>query len=99
MQDAFKPALPRSVFSKASSAFLPPDALHWEWGDGERLAYQAMRQVGIIGDYVCGVMFRLECRLEASGIPYTVEPEIESRIMRETGHCRGDFTITLPESG
>lgn len=38
-------------------------------------------------------IFRIECWLQNSGIPYNVEPRIEKCVMHETGHCRGDFTI------
>jgi hypothetical protein len=97
MHDALEMTLPQSVFSRASFSFIPPNVFHWEWVDGECFAYKAMQQLGVIDEYVCGVMFRIECWLESSGIPYTVEPRIEKCIMHETGHCRGDFTITLPE--
>lgn len=93
MHDALEMTLPESVFSRASFTFVPPTLFHWEWKDGECFAYKGMRQLGIIDEYICGVMFRIECWLENSGIPYTVEPKIEKCIMHETGHCRGDFTI------
>ena len=95
MRDALEMTLPRSVFSRASFAFVPPNVFRWEWEDGECFAYKAMKQLGVIDEYVCGVIFRIECWLQNSGIPYTVEPRIEKCIMHETGHCRGDFTIDL----
>jgi hypothetical protein len=97
MHDALEMTLPQSVFSRASFTFVPPNVFHWEWVDGECFAYKAMQQLGVIDEYVCGVMFRIECWLESSGIPYTVEPRIEKCIMHQTGHCRGDFTIALPQ--
>ena len=93
MYDALRMTLPESVFSRASFTFVPPDIFHWEWRDGECFAYKAMRQMGVIDAYVCGVMYRIECWLECSGIPYTMVPRIENCIMHKTGHCRGDFTI------
>ncbi len=99
IRDALEMTLPRSVFSRASFTFVPPDVFHWEWKDGECFAYQAMRQMGAIEEYVCGVMYRIECWFEVSGIPYTVEPKIERCIMHQTGHCRGDFTIDVAGSG
>jgi len=98
MYDALRMTLPESVFSRASFTFVPPDIFHWEWRDGGCFAYTAMRQMGVIDAYVCGVMYRIECWLESSGIPYTMVPRIENCIMHETGHCRGDFTIDFEGS-
>ncbi|MEW6553941.1 MAG: DUF6125 family protein [Actinomycetota bacterium] len=93
--EALRMTLPESVFSRASLTFVPPNVIHWEWMDGECFAYKAMRQMGVIDEYECGVMYRIECWLESLGIPYTVEPKIERCIMHQTGHCRGDFTIDI----
>jgi hypothetical protein len=98
MYDALQMTLPESVFTRASFTFVPPNVFHWEWQDGECFAYKAMRQMGVIDEYVCGVMYRIECWLESSGIPYTVEPRIEKCIMHQAGHCRGDFIIDFEGS-
>ncbi len=95
IHDALKMTLPESVFSQAAFTFVPPDVFHWEWKDGECFAYKAMRQLGVIDDYVCGVMYRIECWLENSGIPYTMEPRIEKCIMHRDGHCCGGFKLSL----
>ena len=55
--------------------------------------------MGVLDEYVCGVMFRIQCWLENQGIPYEVKPKIEKCIMHETGSCAGDFIIRLPASG
>jgi hypothetical protein len=95
ISDALRMVLPRSILSQATFSFIPPNIFHWEWKDGKCFAYAGMKQLGVIDDYVCGVMFRIECWLDASGIPYTVEPKIEKCIMHQTGHCTGDFTILI----
>ena len=95
MSDALEMILPESVFSRASFTFVPPDVFHWEWEDGECFAYKGMQQLGVLDQYVCGVMFRIECWLDNLAIPYIVEPKIERCVMHETGHCRGDFTISF----
>ncbi|MBU1671330.1 MAG: hypothetical protein KKF41_06300 [Actinobacteria bacterium] len=95
MQDALAMTLPSSIYSRVSFTLVPPNVLHWEWADGECFAYQGMKQLGVIDEYVCGVMFRIECWLENSGIPYTLEPRIEGCIMHRTGHCAGDFTVLI----
>jgi len=93
MQDALEMILPESVLSRAEFTFIPPNTFHWEWREGECFAYRAMRQLGVIDDYMCGVMFRIECWLEHLGIPYRMEPKIEKCIMHGNGNCRGDFII------
>lgn len=99
MRDCLEMILPESVLSRAAFSFVPPDVFRWNWKDGECFAYKAMQRLGVIDEYVCGVMFRIQCWLDHLGIPYTVEPRIEKCIMHETGHCRGDFTVSLPEGG
>ncbi len=88
--------LPASVYSRSSFTSPAANVLHWEWRDGECFAYQGMKQIGIIDEYICGVIYRIQCWLEHLGIPYEVEPKIEKCIMHETGKCSGVFTLKLP---
>jgi Family of unknown function (DUF6125) len=88
--------LPESVFSR-SSFYSPADnILRWEWQDGECFAYKGMKQIGVIDDYICGVIYRIQCWFEHLGIPYEVEPRIEKCIMHQTGKCSGKFIVSLP---
>jgi hypothetical protein len=52
-----------------------------------------MKQIGIIDGYRCGVMYRIECWLEALGIKYSINPKIDKCMMRETGACLGDIRV------
>lgn len=99
MQDALEMILPESVYSRARFTFQPPNIFHWKWEDGECFAYRGMQQIGVLDEYICGVIYRIECWLKNLGIPYEVEPKIEKCIMHETGSCTGDFTIQLPAGG
>ena len=96
MHDSLELILPASIFSRADFTSRDPNVIHWEWEDGECFAYKGMQQLGVLDEYLCGVIFRIQCWLENLGIPYEVEPEIEKCIMHETGSCAGDFTILLP---
>jgi hypothetical protein len=87
--------LPTSVLSRASFTSPAANILRWEWEDGQCFAYKGMKQIGVIDDYVCGVIYRIECWLEHLGIPYVVEPKIEKCIMHERGSCSGGFVISL----
>ena len=93
--EALELILPRSVFEKFHISTTSGDLLHWEWETGECFAYKGMKQVGIIDDYRCGVMYRIECWLEALGIRYSIDPEIDRCIMHEKGACSGEIRVML----
>lgn len=86
--------LPRSVFSRVHFSYPGGDVISWEWDEGECFAYKGMKQIGVIDEYSCGVMFRIECWLRALGVKYEIEPVIEGCLMHETGSCRGDIRIS-----
>jgi hypothetical protein len=52
-----------------------------------------MKQTGIIDNYRCGVMYRIQCWLEALGINYRIDPEIDRCLMHESGTCSGEIRI------
>jgi len=93
--DALELILPRSVFEKFHFSATSEDLLHWEWETGECFAYKGMKQIGIIDGYRCGVMYRIECWLEALGINYSIDPEIDKCIMHEKGACSGEIRVIL----
>ena len=93
MLDALELILPRSVFDKFHISATSEDLLHWEWETGECFAYKGMKQIGIIDDYSCGVMYRIECWLEALRVNYTINPEIDKCIMHEKGACSGEIRV------
>jgi len=89
--DSLELILPESVFSRAHFDAPEMNTIRWEWEKGECFAYKGMKQIGILDDYECGVMFRIECWLQALGIPYEIEPKIDKCIMHEKGACRGEI--------
>ena len=95
MLDALELILPRSVFEKFHIRTTPEGLLHWEWETGECFAYKGMKQIGIIDDYRCGVMYRIECWLEALGVNYSIDPKIDKCIMHEKGACSGEIRVIL----
>jgi hypothetical protein len=67
--------------------------LHWEWEPGNCFAYKGMKQMGTLDQYRCGVMYRIECWLEALAVPFVIHPKIEQCIMHEKGSCAGDIRV------
>ncbi len=97
MLEALEVILPDSVFEKFRFRAPSKDLLHWEWESGECFAYKGMKQIGIIDGYRCGVIYRIECWLEALGIKYSIDPKIDKCMMHEKGACFGDIKVILGE--
>jgi hypothetical protein len=93
MLEALEMVLPNSVFEKFRFRASSKDFLQWEWKSGECFAFKGMMQIGIIDGYRCGVMYRIECWLEALGIKYSINPKIDKCMMRETGVCLGEIRV------
>ena len=90
----------RLVTPESVSAHLQVTAgdglLHWEWDPGECFAYKGMRRFGWLDGYRCGVIYRVECWLEALGVRSRGEPVVEACVMHRTGRCAGDLALSLP---
>jgi hypothetical protein len=95
MFKALEMTLPDSVFERFRFLASSKDLLHWEWENGQCFAYKGMKQIGIIDEYRCGVMYRIECWLDALGIKYNIDPKIDKCIMHEKGACLGDIRVIL----
>jgi hypothetical protein len=93
MVAALEMILPGSVFEKFLFRASEEDTLHWEWASGECFAYKGMKRIGIIDDYRCGVIYRIECWFEALGIKYSIDPKINKCIMHEKGTCSGEIKV------
>jgi len=92
---ALELTLPDSVFRKSRFSSPSKDVLRWEWEKGQCFAYKGMKQIGAIDGYRCGVMYRIECWLEALGIRYSMHPRIDGCLMHETGACEGEIRVFL----
>ena len=93
MLDALEVTLPHSVFDKFQFRGSSKNILHWQWQDGECFAYKGMKQIGIIDGYRCGVIYRIECWLDALGIEYRIDPKVDKCMMHEKGACSGDIKV------
>ena len=72
-----------------------PGNLRWKWDGMQCFAYKGMKQMGVIDGYRCGVMYRIECWLEALDIRYSMKPAIKGCLMHEKGVCEGDIQVFL----
>jgi uncharacterized protein DUF6125 len=93
MLSALEITMPGSIFRKIHFRPGPKDVLHWDWESGQCFAYKGMKQIGTIDGYSCGVMYRIECWLDALGIRYSMQPRIEGCLMHEKGRCEGDIRV------
>jgi hypothetical protein len=93
MLQALELTLPESVFDKFRFESPDKDRIQWEWKSGQCFAYKGMKQIGAIDGYRCGVMYRIECWLEALGINYSIHPRIEGCLMHQKGSCRGEIRV------
>lgn len=87
--------LPDSVFKKISFSSPSRGLIHWDWESGQCFAYKGMKQIGAIDGYCCGVMYRIECWLEALGIRYSMHTRIEGCLMPNPNNCDFLFSIRI----
>ena len=92
---ALELTIPDSVFNKLHFASPSRNLIHWNWEKGQCFAYKGMKQMGTIDRYRCGVMYRIECWLEALGISHSMHPRIEGCLMHEKGQCNGEIRVSF----
>lgn len=83
--------MPASVSSRFHLTAPEFNVIRWDWDKGQCFAYKGMMQIGLLDDYECGVLYRLECWLEALGVTFEIEPRPAACIMHSTGECTGEF--------
>jgi hypothetical protein len=83
--------LPVSVFNKLHFSVPSGNTIRWEWEKNECFAYKGMQRMGVIDNYECGVMYRIECWFESLGLNFTANPLPGKCQMNQKGHCAGDY--------
>lgn len=83
--------MPRSVSSRMHLTSPEFNVIRWDWEEGLCFAFRGMQQIGLLDGYECGVIYRLECWLEALGVTFELEPRPTACIMHSTGECSGAF--------
>jgi hypothetical protein len=80
-------------FMNVSWTFPENNIVHWEFKKENCFAYYGIKKLGVIENYECGVIFRLECWLNELGIKYEVNPKIKNCLMLNQGNCSGDIYL------
>jgi hypothetical protein len=93
MDGALQAILPESILSVSSFTAPSTNVIRWEWQDGKCFAYDGMKRLRIADQYVCGVIYRIECWLDYLQVPYKVNPKIDACIMAKSGTCTGEFVF------
>jgi hypothetical protein len=94
----------KDFFSRASQLFIPDfmnvsmsfpreNVMHWEFAGKECFAFKGMKRIGVIDQYECGVIYRIECWIESLGIEFDVRPKVTKCALIENPSCCGDFTL------
>ena len=92
---ALEITLPHSVFKRFEFRASPEQVIHWEWEKGQCFAYKGIKQMGVIEDYKCGVIYRIECWLDALDVSYCISPETDTCRMHHHGTCSGNIRILV----
>jgi len=80
-------------FMNASMNFPEDNILQWEFTPETCFAYKSMKSMGVIDDYECGVIYRVQCWLKNLGISYDIIPPVTKCLIHENGMCSGRFIL------
>jgi hypothetical protein len=69
--------------------------LHWEWEPGECFAYKGMQRFGHLAGYECGVIYRVECWLDALGVRPPGDRAVGDCLMHTKGECAGALELSF----
>ena len=76
-------------FMNLSVSYPKENVIQWNSEDRNCFAYKGIQRIGAIEKYECGVLFRIQCWLNALKIPHRFEPEIGLCKMHHEGFCKG----------
>jgi hypothetical protein len=79
------------AFMNITMTFPKENIVHWQFEPGNCFAYKGIKRIGVIDQYECGVIYRLECWFDSLGIKYNVTPQVGRCLMLDSGVCQGDF--------
>lgn len=81
------------AFMNATMGFPSENVLGWEFKPKNCFAYKGMKNIGVIDEYECGVIYRIECWIESLGIKHDVNPRINRCLMVDDVNCSGHFKL------
>jgi len=71
------------------------NVIHWEMEKNACFAFKGVSDLGVIDQYECGVLYRIETWLYGLGLDFEMRPPVTACLMHTTGACRGDFVLNL----
>ena len=92
-QEAFY--LIKADFMKFEMDIPEENVFTWQWQDGQCFAFEGVGRLGLIAEYKCGIMKRIEGWFKGLGIKYRAEPEVDKCRMHHEGVCTGRFIVDL----
>lgn len=81
-------------FMNFNFSYPSENVVHWEFEAQKCWAYVGIKNMGVIDQYQCGVLYRIGCWLDSLGIEYSISPQVRGCLMHTDGNCSGDITIT-----
>lgn len=97
MNAALELTLPDSVKKRLHLTTPAVNLICWQWENFQCFAYKGMKQIGAIDGYQCGVIYRIECWLEALSVRYLIQPVIKGCLMHKNGVCDGEIRVLSPQ--
>jgi len=94
----------KDFFAKAAE-FLIPDFMNiafefpgnniatWKFTEKKCFAYNGISMLGVIDQYECGPIYRIKCWMDALGVAYKVDPDIDKCVMPSKGECFGKMVF------
>lgn len=84
-------------FIKLTYNFPSENLLCWDWAGQECFAYAGIKGMGVIEQYQCGVIYRIECWLDSLEVEYSITPQVKGCLMHTDGNCSGEFRFFFGE--
>ena len=83
-------------FMNIRFGFPEKNRIYWEFNEKKCFAYNGVRRMGVIDQYECGPIYRLQCWLDCLSVEYSLEPKIDLCIDPDHGMCTGHFRLFFP---
>lgn len=82
-----------SDFMGGDFRFEADGTFHIEMKPGQCFAYKGMKRIGVVEEYQCGVIHRIECWIRALGVDYEISPPTGRCRMHHAGGCKSVMTF------
>jgi hypothetical protein len=76
-------------FMEFEYGFTSDNCLQWEMA--RCFAYEGMKRMGVIDQYQCGVIYRIQCWMAVLGLNCRFDPPAGLCLLHKTGKCSGEI--------